>query len=233
MLLELISKGGLLIWPILACSFVGLGIFAERFLTYHRATINVPDFLHGLRNLIQRKNYAEALHECAGTPGPVARVIHAAVRRHHAPRADLKAITQEAGQLEVPGLERYLNALLAIAYVTPLLGLLGTMLGMIDAFASIAATGYATPSEMGRGIYQALYSSAAGLAVAVPTYVLYTYLSASARSIIHDMERAGTEVVNIICDSRERRDSDIIAFGENRPAEDDAPEAGRKRKAKS
>ena len=92
-------------WLLLACSFLSVGIFAERFFLFHRATINVGDFLQGLANLIGKKNYAEALHECAGTPGPVARVIHAAVIRHESPREQLRDIVQEAGQLEVPRLE--------------------------------------------------------------------------------------------------------------------------------
>ena len=80
----------------------------------------------------RRRNFAEALHESAGTPGPVARVIHAAIIRHDAPRAELSDIVQEAGQLEVPKLERFLGVLATLAFLTPLLGLLGTVAGMIE-----------------------------------------------------------------------------------------------------
>src|SRR5437762_5050642 len=98
-------------WPILACSIISIGVFAERFFYLHRATIHVGEFLKGLSNLIRRRNFAEALHESAGTPGPVARVIHSAIIRHDAPRAELRDIVQEAGQLEVPKLERFLGVL--------------------------------------------------------------------------------------------------------------------------
>src|SRR5437870_2364389 len=81
-MIDYIQKGGLLMWPILACSIVAIAVFAERFFYLHRATIHVGEFLKGLSNLVQRRNFAEALHESAGTPGPVARVIHSALLRH-------------------------------------------------------------------------------------------------------------------------------------------------------
>ena len=80
--IDYIQKGGFLMWPILVCSIISIGVFAERLFFLHRATIHVGEFLKGLSNLIRRRNFAEALHESAGTPGPVARVIHAAILRH-------------------------------------------------------------------------------------------------------------------------------------------------------
>src|SRR5260370_39410032 len=106
--IDSIKKGGLLRWPILACSIIGIAVFAERFFYLHRANLHVGEFLKGLSNLIQRRNIAEALHEAAGTPGPVARVIHAALVQHAAPRSELREIAQEASQLEAPRLERVL-----------------------------------------------------------------------------------------------------------------------------
>src|SRR5205814_3089958 len=103
--IDYIQKGGLLMWPILGCSIIAIAVFAERVFYLHRATIHVGEFLKGLSNLIRHRNFAEALHESAGIPGPVARVIHAAIIRHDAPRAELRDIVQEAAQLEVPKLE--------------------------------------------------------------------------------------------------------------------------------
>ncbi len=172
--IDYIQKGGLLMWPILACSIVAIAVFAERFFYLHRATIHVGEFLKGLSNLIQRRNFAEALHESAGTPGPVARVIHAAILRHDMPRSELREIVQEAGQLEVPKLERFLGVLATLAFLAPLLGLLGTVAGMIDAFGTIASHGgYATVTELSGGIYKSLLTTAAGLVVATPTFVAY------------------------------------------------------------
>lgn len=210
-MIEYIQKGGLLMWPILACSVIAIAVFAERLFYLHRATIHVGEFLKGLANLIQRRNFAEALHESAGSPGPVARVIHAAILRHDSPKAELREIVQEAGQLEVPKLERFLGVLATIAFLTPLVGLLGTVAGMIDAFGTIASNGgYATVTELSRGVYKSLLTTAAGLVVATPTFVAYSYLSSRVNAMLHDIERAGIEIVRLLTDTAPL--SGIISF---------------------
>jgi len=200
--IDYIQKGGLLMWPILVCSIVAIAVFAERLFYLHRATIHTGEFLKGLSNLIQRRNFAEALHESAGTPGPVARVVHAAIIRHSSPRAELREIVQEAGQLEVPKLERFLGVLATVAFLAPLLGLLGTVAGMIDAFGTIASHGgYATVTELSGGVYKSLLTTAAGLVVATPTFVAYSYISSRVNTLLHEMERAGIEVVHMLTDT--------------------------------
>ncbi len=201
-MIDYIQKGGLLMWPILVCSIISIGVFAERLFYLHRATIHVGEFLKGLSNLVQRRNFAEALHESAGTPGPVARVIHAALLRHDDARAELREVVQEAGQLEVPKLERFLGVLATLAFLAPLLGLLGTVSGMIDAFGTIASNGgYATVTELSARVYKSLLTTAAGLVVATPTFVAYSYLSSRVNAMLHDMERAGIEIVHMLTDT--------------------------------
>ena len=152
-MLDYMLKGGPLMWLILFCSVLSVAVFAERLMYFHRATIRVGEFLRGLSNLIERRNFAEALHECAGTPGPVARVIHAAIIRHEAPREELKEIVQEAGQLEVPKLERNLNLLSTVAFVTPMVGLLGTVTGLIETFVTISShSGLSSSTDISKGI---------------------------------------------------------------------------------
>lgn len=200
---ELISKGGPLVWLLLACMGFSLAIFLERLSYYHRASMNIGEFLAGLAALIRRRNFAEALQECVATRVPAGRVIHAALLRHHAPREQLKEIVQEAGQLEVPRLERYLAILNAIAHAGPLIGLLGTVIGLLDAFTNLSsANGLTTPAEVARGVYQSLITSALGLVVAIPAYLFFAFLSARSRSIMHDLERAGVEIVNLIEDAK-------------------------------
>jgi len=192
--IEYLQKGGLLMWPILICSIISIAVIAERLFYLHRATIHVGEFLKGLANLIKRRNFAEALHESAGTPGPVARVIHAAIIRHDLPRSELREIVQEAGQLEVPKLERFLGVLATLAYLAPLLGLLGTVAGMIEAFGVIASNGgYATVTELSGGIYKSLLTTAAGV-----------------NTLMHDMERAGIEIVQMLTETEP--ESGIISF---------------------
>jgi biopolymer transport protein ExbB len=226
--IDYIQKGGFLMWPILACSIIAIGVFAERLYYLHRATIHVGEFLKGLASLIQRRNFAEALHESAGTPGPVARVIHAALLRHDAPRAEIREIVQEAGQLEVPKLERFLGVLATLAFLTPLLGLLGTVVGMLDAFGTIASSGgYATVTELSTGIYKSLLTTAAGLVVAAPTFVAYSYLSSRVNMMMHDMERAGIEIVHLLTESPPL--SGIITFQQPAPGVSGEREARRDR----
>src|ERR1700694_4775302 len=217
------QKGGFLMWPILVCSIISIGVFAERFFYLHRATIHVGEFLKGLSNLAQRRNFAEALYDSAGTPGAVARFIHAALLRHDMSRSELREIVQEAGQLEVPKLERFLGVLATLAFLAPLLGLLGTVAGMIDAFGTIASHGgYATVTELSGGVNKSLLTTAAGLVVATPTFVAYSYLSSRVNTMMHEMERAGIEIVHMLKDSEAL--SGIISF--QQPATQTASERG-------
>ena len=205
------QKGGPLMWLILLCSVVSIAVFAERLLYFHRATIDLDEFLQGLSNLVRKRNLAEARVECQATSVPVTRVIHAALIRHHLPHTELREIVQEAGQLEVPRLERNLGMLIAIGYICPLIGLLGTVTGLIQAFVQLSAdNGYATLADVSGGIYQSLLTTAAGLVVTIPTILAYCHLSARLNALLHDMERAGIEVVNLL--SERETDSSIIEF---------------------
>lgn len=218
--MDLITKGGPLMWLLLGCSIIAIAIFLERIFYFHRARIDVGDLLFGLRNLIRNKAYAEALSECASTPGPVARVIHSAIRRHRSPRSELKEVVQECGQLEVPKLEKHLSVLLTVAYIAPLIGLLGSVLGLVDTFVQISAVGgFATVAEISQGVYEALITSAAGLMVAIPAFVFYSHLRAQSRMLMHDMESAGIEIVNVICDLR-AEGGDIISLQEGAAAKE-------------
>ena len=198
-------------WLILLCSVISIAVFSERLLYFHRAAIDLGEFLQGLSNLVRKRNLAEARVECQATSVPVTRVIHAALIRHRLPRAELREIVQEAGQLEVPRLERNLGMLIAIGYICPLIGLLGTVTGLIQAFVQLSANnGYATLADVSGGIYQRLLTTAAGLVVTIPTILAYCYLSARLNALLHDMERAGIEVVNLL--SETETDSSIIEF---------------------
>lgn len=202
---DLLQKGGPVMWLLLLCSITAAGVFFERLIYLHKASIPVSDLLRGLANILRKENYAEALQECAGTPGPVARVAHALILRHGAPRSELREVAQEAGQLEVPKLERNLALLNTIAYLAPLLGLLGTLLGLLGAFEEISAqSGYATATDISEGVYESLLSAAVSLVVAIPAFVAVSYLSARVNSLIHDMERAGIEILAILDEVRAR-----------------------------
>lgn len=201
---ELIVKGGFFVWLLLGCFALSFAIFLERFSYFHRATMNVGEFVAGLASLLRRKNYAEALQECIGTRVPAGRVLHAALLRHEAPREQLKEIVQEAGQLEVPRLERNLTLLYGIAHVAPLIGLLGTLIGLMDTFTQIhQVNGFANPTIISQGVFSSLISASLGLVVAIPSFLFYVFLSGKSRHLMNDLERAGIEILHIIEDHRE------------------------------
>ncbi len=214
-MIDYMQKGGPLMWLILFCSVLAGAVFLERASYFHRITIRVGEFMRGLSNLIQNRRFAEAQMECASSPAPVTRVIHAAILRHQSTRTELKDIVQEAGQLEVPRLERRLGILATIAFVSPMIGLLGTVVGLIESFVTVSSqSGFAGATDIASGIYQSLLTTAGGLVVAIPCAVGYSYLSARVNALMHDMERAGIEIVNLISESREAAAGpEIIEFG--------------------
>jgi biopolymer transport protein ExbB len=200
-MLEILQKGGPLMWIILLCSVVALGVFFERLLYLHKATIRVGELLGGVALLIRNGRTEEALGECSASYGPVARVLQAALMRPREERAVLQSITEDAALLEIPKLERNLPILASLAYVTPLVGLLGTVLGLLDAFLVLSAHGgYATTAELSRSVYESLLNAAAGLGVAIPAFLGHSYLTSRVNDIVHDMERGGIEVVNLLTD---------------------------------
>jgi biopolymer transport protein ExbB len=199
MLPILLEHGGPMTWLLLVMSAVVIVVFVERLLHYHRAQINSSEFLNGVRNVLKRDNVVEALSICDATPGPVARLVKTAVLNRDRGREGVRDALEEAGLLEVPRLEDKLNLLATIAQIAPLMGLLGTVMGFMEMFRRLQEAGtFATPNDLAGGIWGALICMAAGLAVAIPTYAGYNYLVNRVNSIVLDMEKASTEILNIV-----------------------------------
>ena len=196
---ELLLHGGLVLHLILLTSAIAVIVFIERFLHCHRAQINSTEFLNGVRTVLKRNNVVEALSICDATPGPVARLVKTAILNRDHGRERVREALEEAGLAEVPRLEEKLNLLATIAQLAPLLGLLGTVLGFIQTFYAMQQKGFnAHVGDLSNGIWQALICAAAGLAVAIPAHAGYNYLVSRVNSIVLDMERAATEIVNIV-----------------------------------
>ena len=199
MLPKFLSLGGPMIWLILLASAVALVVFFQRVLHYHRAQINSMEFLNGVRNVLKRDNVVEALSICDATPGPVARLVKVAILNRERGRDGVREALEEAGLVEVPPLEDKLNLLATIAQIAPLMGLLGTVLGFIEIFSVLQSkTTLANMQDLSGGVWQALICTAAGLAVAIPCYAAYNYLVSRVNAIVLDMEKAATEIVNIV-----------------------------------
>jgi biopolymer transport protein ExbB len=188
-----------MLWLILFVSAVAVTVFIERFLHFHRAQINSTEFLNGVRTVLKRENVVEAISICDATPGPVARLVKTAILNREHGRERVREALEEAGLAEVPRLEEKLNLLATIAQLSPLLGLLGTVFGLMEAFTRIEANGLqAHIGELSKGISQALICAAAGLALAIPAHAGYNYLVNRVNSIVLDMERAASDIVNIV-----------------------------------
>ena len=199
MLPKLLANGGPILWLILLTGAVGIVVFIQRLLHCHRAQINSAEFLNGVRTVLKRDNVVEALSICDATPGPVARLVKAAILNREEGRERVREAIEEAGLMEVPRLEEKLNLLATIAQIAPLLGLLGTTIGFIQMFMKLQEAGlYAHVGLLSEGIWQALICTASGLAVAIPMHAAYNYLVSRVNRIVLDMERAGTEIVNIV-----------------------------------
>ncbi len=202
MLPPLVTNGGPVIWLILAASAVAVVVFIQRVLHYHRAQINSMEFLNGVRNVLKRDNVVEALSICDATPGPVARLVKVAILNREKGREGVREALEEAGLVEVPPLEDKLNLLATIAQITPLMGLLGTVLGFIKIFTTLQnSQTLANLQDVSGGVWEALICTAAGLAVAIPCYAAYNYLVSRVNAIVLDMEKAATEIVNIVADT--------------------------------
>jgi biopolymer transport protein ExbB len=208
MLPRLLLYGGPIMWLLFIVSAVAIAVFIERFLHYHRAQINSWEFLNGVRTVLKRDNVVEALSICDATPGPVARLVKTAILNRDRGRDGVREVLEEAGAAEVPRLEEKLNLLATLAQIAPLLGLLGTVLGFIRIFAELQEAGvYAHISLLSGGVWQSLVCTAGGLAVAIPCYAGYNYLVSRVNKVILDMEKASTEILNILTDRPHARPS--------------------------
>lgn len=194
MFFELMKKGGPVMWIILFCSLLSLFIFLLKVFQFHREEVGVRELLRGLFNVLKRNGIVEALTLCDNTPGPVARLLGAGIHAHQLGDENIRSAIDEAALEELPKLERHIRLLGTMAYIMPLLGLLGTVLGMLGVFESISASGNFTTEAVGKPIWEALLTTAAALTVTIPCHVGYNYLVGRVESMVLDMEKAALEL---------------------------------------
>jgi len=200
---ELLEAGGWLMWPILLCSIVAMAIVLERFWALRRTAIMPDDLVSRIwqlhrRQLLNDDRIAEIREGSA-----LGRMLAAGlVNRFHS-REVMKEAIQDTGRQVVADLERYLNTLGTIAAVTPLLGLLGTVLGMIEVFGVIMEAGVGNPGVLAGGISQALITTASGLSVAIPTLMFYRYFDNRVDKLIVAMEEQALRLIEVMQGARE------------------------------
>ena len=201
---QLIDDGGPIMWVILAGSLIAVFVFLKKVFQFHREEINVRELLRGLFNVLKRDGFVEAITLCDNTPGPAARLLGAAILAYERGDEDIRQAIDDAALEEMPKLERHINLLGTIGFVMPLIGFLGTVLGMMRAF-QVAANAEALSAErISEAVNMALITTASALVVAMPCYIAYNYLVARVNSITLDMEKASLEIMNFF----ERREAE-------------------------
>ena len=201
---QLIDDGGPIMWVILAGSLIAVFVFLKKVFQFHREEINVRELLRGLFNVLKRDGFVEAITLCDNTPGPAARLLGAAILAYERGDEDIRQAIDDAALEEMPKLERHINLLGTIGFVMPLIGFLGTVLGMMRAF-QVAANAEALSAErISEAVNMALITTASALVVAIPCYIAYNYLAARGNSITLDMEKASLEIMNFF----ERREAE-------------------------
>jgi biopolymer transport protein ExbB len=201
-MLDLVVKGGPVMYPIIICSIIATAIVIERVYHLRRAKIDTRKFMDEIANVLRRNKIMEAIEICDKTPGPIAHILKSGILKHDRPKQEIKEAIEEAGLYEVPRMEKNLTALATIAHISPLLGLLGTVVGMVGCFQVIqqksTSLNPVSPGDLAGGIWQALITTVAGLAVAIPVYVAYNYLISRVNHLVIDMERSSTDLMNIL-----------------------------------
>jgi biopolymer transport protein ExbB len=193
-----IQKGGYLMYPIALCSIFALGIFLERLWTYIRVQKELRELAHQVEPLVAKDRHDEAVAVCHQSDSPLAQVFLAALRAAGRSRDQIKAVVEETGRREAAPLQRFLGLMGTIATISPLLGLLGTVLGMIRAFNVIATQGMGTPATLGGGISEALVTTAAGMTVAIPVILAHRYLTSRLDHLSIEMEEYSLRLVDLL-----------------------------------
>ena len=198
---ELAEMGGPIKWVILGLGLVAFLAFIERAWHLHRARIRTSDFLRGILNVLQRGNYDEALSICEGTPGPVAYIVKTAILHRGDDRAAIRASIDDIGLSEISRLERRLVVVATVAQIAPVMGLLGTVLAMIQAVVAMESqAGLVQQVDVLHLIKDALVSTGAGLIVAICAHASYNLLVYKIEGIVLDMERTASEIVAFIAE---------------------------------
>ncbi|MEA3365893.1 MAG: MotA/TolQ/ExbB proton channel family protein [Candidatus Hydrogenedentes bacterium] len=205
---DVIMKGGILMIPIGVVSIVALAIVIERFWSLRRASIDTREFMDTMRQVLRQNRMQDAVEICDEVDVPIARIMRAGILKYNRTKEDIREAIEDAGHLEIPRLERYLSALATCASIAPLLGLLGTVTGMIKAFAQIQALkGQVNPSDLAEGISNALVTTAAGLTIAIPTMIAYNYFVTRVENMTLEMEISSSELIELL--TRHRGDREI------------------------
>ncbi|HDG97293.1 MAG: MotA/TolQ/ExbB proton channel family protein [Deltaproteobacteria bacterium] len=197
-MIDLIVKGGIFMYPIIFCSIVALAVFLERLWVLRRRNIIPDDFIRKVEELLKKQKLSEAVFLCQSDMSSIAKIFLAGLRNTGKGMWLVKEAIEERGAREATVLEKNVGILNTIANLSPLLGLLGTVSGMIKTFNAISVQGIGNPAPLAGGIAEALITTAAGLCVAIPTLVCYRFIKDKAASLIFEMEENSIRLVELM-----------------------------------
>ena len=188
--------------PILLASIIAVAIIIERYIVIRKSKLNIPACLVKIRGMLKKKNIEGAIEYCMEEKSPAANIIKKGLKKYHLGHDRVREVIESAGKQEVHKLEKGLSVLATISGVAPLLGFLGTVTGMISAFMRIEdLQGAANPSDLAGGIWEALLTTAFGLAVGIIAYTFYNYLVSGINKLVHGMEVISNDVVDLLEDA--------------------------------
>lgn len=201
---ELVQAGGWLMWPIIICSVIAMAIVLERLWAYQSKKVIPANLVAQIWQLDQKGQVTAAHIATVRSSSPLGRILAAGLVNRKSPREVMKEAIEEEGRQVVHELERYLNTLGTIAAISPLLGLLGTVIGMIKVFTAITTAGVGNPAVLAGGISEALITTAAGLCVAIPALIFHRYLSGRVDKLVVGMEEQALKMVEVMHGEREK-----------------------------
>lgn len=201
--LDLIFAGGFMMVPLFLLSILAVYIFVERVLTINKAARTPNQFIEKIRSLVLNGDINGAKLICAQTDTPIAKMIEKGISRIGSPLKNIEVSIENVGRIEIYKLEKRLSLMATISGAAPMLGFLGTVTGMIQAFIAIAQEeGSVSPKLLSAGIYEAMITTAAGLAVGIVAYLGYNYLVSQVQKVIHKMEYTSIDFIDLLQEPR-------------------------------
>ncbi len=202
---DILQKGGFILWIIMGLSIIAIAIIIERLIFFSKILVDEDKLIDRLKSTLAKGHYDEALSICDNNPAPITNLMRVGIEHREHPSHVQKEVVMDAANQEVPKLERFLSALGTVAHIAPLLGLLGTVTGNINAFGVLGKFGsVGDPALLAKGISEALITTAAGMIVAIPSIVFYNFLASKVNHTIIRLENRVNEMVLLLGSVREK-----------------------------
>lgn len=199
------ANWNLILFIIIGCSVVSFTIFIERLMQLNRSEIDTNQFIIGMRKTIKEGNLVEAIQVCEEAGGTIAAITKAGLLKHTRSKEQIESAMEVAGLIEIARLEKNAKILSIIAHITPLIGLLGTVLGFIQAFAEMRLSGLVdiSATRIGEAMEYALVTTAAGLVVAIPSLLAYNYIVSRVEGFVLEIQTSSAEIIDLLIEREE------------------------------